>query len=135
LDVSVNLRSISYAWALLPLLIWVLVAYVRRLLRYIELENAGGETLTKMGKLRAAGVALRNRHVSSQKEMDTWNDEETRWLNEVYEAAGLVSRPLRDRLETLDAVSPGPKLPTPGFSVEHTNRRNIISEITKRIGE
>jgi hypothetical protein len=38
-DVSINLRDVSYAWALLPLLIWVLVAYVRRLSHYTALES------------------------------------------------------------------------------------------------
>jgi hypothetical protein len=73
--------------------------------------------------------------VRSQQEMDSWNAEYTSWLRDVYEAAGAVSQPLRDRLETLDAVNAGPKLPTPGFTVDHTNSRNIISEITRRIGE
>jgi hypothetical protein len=36
-DAIPNLRDTSYAWALLPILIWVLAAYVRRDSRYITL--------------------------------------------------------------------------------------------------
>src|ERR1700730_18604648 len=65
-DAIPNLREISYAWGLLPILLWVLVAYARRDLRYIDLEkgtinlNARAESLAKLGKLREDGVALTN---------------------------------------------------------------------------
>lgn len=43
LNLKVGLENVSYAWALLPLLLWVLVAYVRRwLLSYsLKVENRG----------------------------------------------------------------------------------------------
>jgi hypothetical protein len=66
--------------------------------------------------------------------MEQWFIDEKQWLDEVYKVAGEISPPLRDRIETLDTLSPGPKL-TPGFSGAHTHFRNIISEVTKRIGE
>jgi hypothetical protein len=141
LDLAINLRGISYAWALLPLLLWVVVAYVRRNVRFLDLERqqnnpeARADGLTKLGELRARGVALRNKSVNSKQEMDRWFKDEADWLEEVYKAAGEVSRPLRDRVTTLDTVSPGPRVDTPGFTPEHTHFRNIISEVTKRIGE
>src|SRR5258708_27210160 len=72
LDLAINLREISYAWALLPLLLWVVVAYVRRNLRFLDLERqqnnleARADGLTKLGELRARGVALRNKSVNSK---------------------------------------------------------------------
>ena len=125
-DLAINLREVSFAWALLPLLIWVLVAYVRRNLQFIDLEqrqnklDAWTDGLSKLGELRARGVTLRNKSVTSQQEMDQWLKDEAEWLEEVYQAAGEVSRPLRDRVATLDTVAQGPRTDTPGFTPEHT---------------
>jgi hypothetical protein len=141
LDLAINLREVSYAWGLLPILLWVIVAYVRRNLQFIYLEqqqtnlDARAKGLAKLGELRARGVALRNKSVTSQREMEEWYKDEAEWLEEVYKAAGEVSPPLRDRIRTLDTVSQGPRGDTPGFTPEHTHFRNIISEVIKRISD
>jgi hypothetical protein len=85
--------------------------------------------------LREHGVALRNKPVTTQPEMDQWLRDKDQWLNEVYGAAGEVSPLLQARIKTLDTVGPGPRLATPGFTQEHTDSRRIISEIMKRIEE
>jgi hypothetical protein len=139
-DVTVHLRDISYTWALLPILLWVIVAYVRRHSRFVALEQqqddkrAKANGLARLGQLRERGVALRNKSVTSQQEMDQWNSDQQQWINEVDKVAGEISPPLRDRLRTLDTVSPGPLL-APGFSGAHTHFRTIMSEIIKRIGD
>ena len=139
-DATIHLRNVSYAWGLLPILLWVIVAYVRRDLRFIELEEqhdnkkARAECLARLGQLRERGVALRNKSVNSQQEMDQWNSDQQQWIDEVDKVAGEISPPLRDRLRTLDTVSPGPLL-APGFSGAHTHFRTIMSEIIKRIGD
>lgn len=139
-DLTIHLRDISYVWGLIPILLWVVVAYVRRDLRFIELEQqhdnkrARADGLGRLGQLRQRGVALRNKSVSSQQELDQWNTDQQQWLAEVTQVAGEISPPLRDRLQTLDTVSPGPLL-SGGFSPAHNHFRNIMSEITKRIGD
>jgi hypothetical protein len=139
-DVTVHLRDISYAWALLPILLWVIVAYVRRHSQFVGLEKqqddkrARANGLARLGQLRERGVALRNKSVSSQQEMDQWNIDQQQWINDIQDAAAAISPPLRDRLQTLDTVSPGPKL-SQGFSGEHTHFRNIMSEMIKRVGD
>jgi hypothetical protein len=140
-DTFPNLRDISYAWALLPILIWVLVAYVRRDLRYITLEQQTVnlrtriDGLAKLATLRERGVTLRNKPVSTHPEMGQWLNDKEQWLDEIYRAAGEVSPLLQARIKTLDTVGPGPKLATQGFTQEHTDSRRIISEILKRIEE
>jgi len=139
-DAFPNLRGISYLWGLVPILVWILVAYVRRDLRYIDLEQqtsnvaARAENLAKLGKLRKDGVALRNKSIRTQQDFNQWSKDEAEWRQQVYQIAGALSSPLRSRLETLDTVGPGPRL-DPGFTIEHTEARKFISEITKRVGE
>lgn len=139
-DLAINLRHVSYAWGLLPILGWVIVAYVRQHSQFVTLEQeqtnkqARADGLAQLGRLRERGVALRNKSVNSQQEMDQWNSDQQRWLKDIDEVAGRISPPLRDRLQTLDTISPGPRL-TLGFSPEHNHFRNIMSEIMKRVGE
>ena len=40
-DLSVNLRGVSYAWALLPIALWVTVAYVRRWSMHHDADKLG----------------------------------------------------------------------------------------------
>jgi hypothetical protein len=140
LDLTIHLRDVSYAWGLIPILLWVVVAYVRRHSRVVALEQeqdnkqARADGLARLGQLREQGVALRNKSVSSQQEMDQWNSDQQKWINDIQDAAGAISPPLRDRLQTLDTVGPGPKLSL-GFSPEHTHFRNIMSEMIKRVGD
>ncbi len=139
-DVTVHLRDISYAWALLPILLWVIVAYVRRHSQFVALEKQQDDKqaktigLAQLGQLRERGVALRNKSVTSQQEMDQWNSDQQQWIDEVDQVAGEISPPLRDRLRTLDTISPGPLL-APGFNGAHTHFRGIMSEIIRRIGD
>ena len=76
LDLTIHLRDISYAWALLPILLWVIVAYVRRHSQFVALEKqlddkqAKADGLARLSQLRERGVALRNKSVTSQPEMD-----------------------------------------------------------------
>lgn len=97
LDLTIHLRDISYAWALLPILLWVIVAYIRRHSRFVDLEQqqdtrqARAAGLARLGQLRERGVALRNKSVTSQQEMDQWNVDQQRWIDEIQDAAGAIS--------------------------------------------
>lgn len=111
-DTIPNLSNISYAWGLLPILVWVAVAYVRRCRRYNDLEQQTigfrnrAEGLARLAALRERGVALRNKAVNTQPEMEQWLKANAQWLNEVYGVVGAVSVSLAARIRTLGTVGP-----------------------------
>jgi hypothetical protein len=139
LNLSVGLQQISYAWALMPLLLWVLVAYVRRCLYSynleVDIDNAAGreERLAALSKIRQRGVQLRNASPGSSRELGDWHIETEQWIKEAYEVAGLASQTLRARLETLDEMGPAPDR-VPEISPEQVRQTEIMSEILRRIG-
>ncbi len=60
------LAGVSYAWALLPLVIWLLVAYIRRHAASVKLEDATKPKLNYRGRFRAPDVELILTNVSSK---------------------------------------------------------------------
>jgi len=98
---QLGLQHVSYAWALGPILLWVLVAYVRRCLFSYKLEDATRDEATRQERLaalssiRQRGVQIRNGEPGSQAELDAWEIEGDNWITEAYAVAGSVSASLR----------------------------------------
>jgi hypothetical protein len=140
LNLTAGLRDISYAWALLPLLLWVFAAYIRRWLISCEWEekNSGEvarqDRLAALSGVRQRGVQIRNASPASPKELDDWHDDSAAWIVEAYETAGLVSPTLRARLETLDEMRPAPDR-VPVISPSQVRQAEVMSEVLRRIGE
>jgi hypothetical protein len=140
LNLTVGLQDISYAWALLPLLLWVIAAYVRRWLISCEWEEKSSgdavrqDRLAALSRVRQHGVQIRNASPASQKELDDWHDQSDAWIKDAYEAAGLVSPTLRARLVTLDEMRPAPDR-VPVISPSQIRQAEVMSEVLRRIGE
>jgi hypothetical protein len=64
------------------------------------------EGLAKLATLRERGVALRNKAVNTQPEMEQWLKANAQWLNELYGVVGEVSVSLAARIRTLGTVGP-----------------------------
>ncbi len=136
---QLGLQHVSYAWALGPILLWVLVAYVRRCLFSYKLEDATRDEATRQERLaalssiRQRGVQIRNGEPGSQAELDAWEIEGDNWITEAYAVAGSVSATLRARLETLDEMGPVPDR-VPEISPSQVHRTEVMSEMLRRIG-
>lgn len=138
-EILPNLREVSYLWALVPILGWVLVAYVRRWLAHAALSerlakaNVIRDQLRVLGEVRDRGVQLRNRKPETSMYV-AWVVDYDDWRTEAYEAALAASPVLHDRIKTLDSMGPAPQ----GIAIispEHDLAVRVMSEILRRIDQ
>src|SRR6266851_1097792 len=121
-----------------PILLCVLVAYVRRCLFSYKLENATRDEATRQERLaalssiRQRGVQIRNGE-PGEAELGAWEIESDNWIKEAYAVTGSVSPTLRARLETLDEMGPVPDR-VPEISPSQVHRTEVMSEMLRRIG-
>lgn len=139
LDLNIAIRDVSYAWAILPLLIWLLIAYLRRHAKYGELEerevtaSRKQSLLNELNEHRKLGVEIRNSHPDGGAELQLWFAQSRAWMTVAYDIAGRISPQLRARLETLNETGPAPDRTRQYLTKEHQHETRILSEILRRM--
>jgi hypothetical protein len=90
------------------------------------------DAINRLWQLRKEGVEHRNEGITMSGLM-SWLERYEEWRAEVLVQAGIVSEGLQAWLTTLDQVKPPPTLSSPSIDDQHQHKREIMSEILRRL--
>jgi hypothetical protein len=85
--IATELRQISYAWAFLPLLLWLFIAYVRRWAAHTEMLRTADDEAAFAIKLEAVDLHVEQRSAFAGRQLDRLRKNRPRRLADVV---GLV---------------------------------------------
>jgi hypothetical protein len=116
------LKEVSYAWALLPLTVWLLIAYSRRRSAHISLLMEATGVPLALARLRHKGVQIRNKakwNFNSAEEFNNWKSSVEKWMEEVISALETHAPADAEWFRVLDSV------PSPRIHCAATDRRHL----------
>ena len=96
----------------------------------IEDKERIQKALNELWRLRAAGVKLRNKRISTD-DYEDWLHDFNQWREEVLQHAGKISENLKQWLDILDKTTQGPV--SPWIHETHSAKLRVFSEVLHRL--